>query len=281
MGWSDNLAKVCPHAHCFEEMDMFDAATMFRATGPTILPSLSPSKSPETSSPSKSPSLSPVTSNPTTSNPTVSPSQSPETSSPTATASSSSKSPSDTSASLTIQVVNLALEVDAVASQSTTCYGGVASRAIDGNTNGAWTGGSVQQTCGNDPSSWWMVDLGADKLHMITSVSIHSRTDCCRDMNAYSDIQVLDHSGNVVATQTIAAGDVQSLYNFDFGNAQGRYVRIQKKSSGAINIAEVEVMGFVDTSPTPVMAVTTSPVISSPETIRKVRVQLTKKNTCT
>ena len=83
---SDNLAKVCPHMHRFEETDMFDSATMFRATGPTLAPSLSPTSSPlnPTSSPSSGPTVSPSSSplNPTSS-PSSSPSKAPVTPSPT------------------------------------------------------------------------------------------------------------------------------------------------------------------------------------------------------
>ena len=78
---SDSVAKVCPHMHRFEETDMFDSATMFRATGPTLAPSLSPTSSPlnPTSSPSSGPTVSPSSS---PLNPTSSPSSSPTTSAP-------------------------------------------------------------------------------------------------------------------------------------------------------------------------------------------------------
>jgi len=90
-----------------------------------------------------------------------------------------------------------------------------------------------------------MVDLGANKQYKIQSVSIYNRSDCCMDRNDNSDIQILDESGTVVvATMSIAAGDVKSVYNLNFGSVQGRYVRVQKKSSGTLNIAEVEVIGY-------------------------------------
>jgi hypothetical protein len=139
--------------------------------------------------------------------------------------------------------VNLALQ--GVATQSSTCYGGEASRAIDGNTDGNWRAGSMQHTCSG--TNWWKVDLGADKQHTITSVSIYNRSDCCNNRLTDADVQVLDSFENIVAFQTIEAGDVQAVYNFDFGGVQGRYVRYKKNSSGAFNIAEVEVMGFSST----------------------------------
>jgi len=63
---------------------MFDASTMFRATGPTISPSLSPSKSPVTPSP--------TTDQPTSAEPSLSPSKAPVTGCPTPDGSSSSSS---------------------------------------------------------------------------------------------------------------------------------------------------------------------------------------------
>lgn len=38
--------------------------------------------------------------------------------------------------------------------------GGVSSRAVDGNTNMQWSGGSITHTVGRG-GDWWRVDLGA------------------------------------------------------------------------------------------------------------------------
>ena len=146
--------------------------------------------------------------------------------------------------------INLALkENGAVATQSSTCYGGVASRAIDGNTNGYWNGGSVQHTCVTEESAWWMVDLGSDKkkVNTIQSVALYPRTDCCMDKTTNLDVQILDDDSNVIATRTIESGDIQPVHKLDFGfpsGIDGRYVRVQKKASGDLNLAEVEVAGF-------------------------------------
>ena len=43
--------------------------------------------------------------------------------------------------------------------QSSTGHGGVASRAVDGNTNTNWNGGSCSHTGGRE-NQWWQVDLG-------------------------------------------------------------------------------------------------------------------------
>jgi uncharacterized membrane protein len=232
---SDDLSKVCPHKNSFDETEMFDAASMFRPPGPTMQPSKSPTDAPVTPPPSNSPTAVP-TPEPTAAV-TVSPTPEPTaavTASPTAQPTAAVTTPTQP------VYVNLALE--GAATQSTTCYGGEASRAIDGNTDGTWNNRSVMHTCGG--VNWWMVDLGADKQHTITSVRIYNRTGCCWDRLTDMAVQVLDQSDNIVAFQTIAADDVQLQYNFDFGGVQGRYVRLKRNVSGQFNMAEVEVMGF-------------------------------------
>ncbi|MDD2454924.1 MAG: SUMF1/EgtB/PvdO family nonheme iron enzyme [Kiritimatiellae bacterium] len=48
------------------------------------------------------------------------------------------------------------------ASQSETAHGGVAQRAIDGNKNTRWSGGSITHTPENQSNPWWEVDLRQD-----------------------------------------------------------------------------------------------------------------------
>jgi hypothetical protein len=64
------------------------------------------------------------------------------------------------------------------ATQSSMSAGGVAPRAIDGNSNGAHTGGSVTHTAlQRDP--WWEVELAAPAP--IHRIEIFNRTDCCSE----------------------------------------------------------------------------------------------------
>ena len=269
---SDDLSKVCPHKNSFDETEMFDAASMFRPPGPTMQPSKSPTDAPVTPPPSNSPTAVPtpeptaaVTSSPTpeptaavTASPTPEPTAAVTSSTPEPTAAVTSSTPEPTAAvtvsptaqpteavTTPTQPVYMNLALEGAATQSTTCYGGYASRAIDGNTDGTWGNKSVTHTCSG--VNWWMVDLGADKQHTITSVRIYNRSDCCDDRLTDMLVQVLDQSDNIVAFQTIAADDVQLQYNFDFGGVQGRYVRLKRNISGQFNIAEVEVMGFSST----------------------------------
>ena len=58
--------------------------------------------------------------------------------------------------------------------QRSTCCGGVSSRAVDGNTNGVWTGQSVTHT---QRAGWWRVDL--QQVYEIAEIRVNQRTDCC------------------------------------------------------------------------------------------------------
>merc|ERR1711971_62285 len=128
----------------------------------------------------------------------------------------------------------------AEASQSTTFYGGVASRAIDGGDRYDWGGGSVMHTC-NENNPWWMVDLGVDFMH-VNAVSVYNRGDCCQNRLGNTFLEVLDKDGNVVASKPFEG--VESVYRFNFGNVVGRFVKVNKEQYGVINIAEVKVSGF-------------------------------------
>jgi hypothetical protein len=61
------------------------------------------------------------------------------------------------------------------ASQSSEEWGGVADRAIDGNTEGDFEQGSVTHTSGKSRSPWWKLDL--DKEYPIQAVTLWNRTD--------------------------------------------------------------------------------------------------------
>jgi len=64
------------------------------------------------------------------------------------------------------------------ASQSSTGWGGVASRAIDGNTSGKYTDNSCSHSGGNK-NNWWKADF--HKPYVIASVKIFNRNDCCQE----------------------------------------------------------------------------------------------------
>ena len=69
---------------------------------------------------------------------------------------------------------------------STAAWGGVASRAVDGSTNGAWDANSCTHSEGNGPH-WWRVDLG--RTVDVSAVQLWDRTDSCCN-NRLNDFHV-------------------------------------------------------------------------------------------
>jgi len=61
--------------------------------------------------------------------------------------------------------------------QSCTGWGGVASKAVDGTTDGTYSKGSCTHTKKGDYSPWWAVQLSAQVK--VTTVKVFNRGDCC------------------------------------------------------------------------------------------------------
>lgn len=141
------------------------------------------------------------------------------------------------------------------ARQSSTAYGGAASRAVDGNTAGHYGDFSTTHTAepASEAEPFWEVDLGG--VDPLTGVQIWGRWDCCRTRLA--DI-------HVCASPTPFAGDGLSAALGTPGvsctnlpgpilrsrwidlNVNARYVRVQSGGSAPaaekiISLAEVEV----------------------------------------
>lgn len=146
----------------------------------------------------------------------------------------------------TLRSINVALGKPT--SQSSTLTGGTSARAVDGNTSGDWSTGSVTLT-GTDPEAWWEVDLGSTQA--IQMINIWNRTDCCGDR--LGDFYVLVSpqpftSMNLAATLAqpgvrryrfigaLGAATAIPVY------AQGRYVRVQLSGTNNLSLAEVEVL---------------------------------------
>jgi hypothetical protein len=125
-----------------------------------------------------------------------------------------------------------------------------ASAAVDGNTDGSFSDGSVTAT-NADPNSWWQVDLGASAA--VSSIVIWNRLDCCS--SRLGDYWVFVSDTPFLATDTPAtlqnrAGTFAS-HQTSMPNpsttiaavAQGRYVRVQLSSANYLSLAEVQVFG--------------------------------------
>jgi len=129
--------------------------------------------------------------------------------------------------------------------QSSTATGGEAYRAIDGNTSGIFSSGSVTLTASaNQP--WWQIDLGASAS--IGTINVWSRTDCCALSNFYllvSDDPFVSTSLAAVQSQTGVSsyyfpGTVTTSTSFTIGRT-GRFVRVQLAATAALSLAEVQI----------------------------------------
>jgi alpha-L-fucosidase 2 len=144
------------------------------------------------------------------------------------------------------------LSLNMPVSQSTTGYDGDASRAVDGNTSGAWGNNSVTHTEeGLNTQAWWQVDIGS--VNNIYQVDIYNRTDCCGDRLTNYHIFVSEEpfTGTTVA-ETQAQAGVKDFFQkatastpSSLGiNTRGRYVRIQLDATNTpLSLAEVQVRG--------------------------------------
>jgi uncharacterized protein (TIGR02145 family) len=134
--------------------------------------------------------------------------------------------------------------------QSSTQYGGVPERAVDGNTSGDWDNGSVTHTYYNE-NAWWEVDLGG--IYNINTIELWNRTNSCC-MDRLSDFYVFASDDAFVSKQldvTLNQSNVWDVFKSDYPNPAdifmvnrtARYIRIQNAHSAELNIAEVIVMG--------------------------------------
>ena len=141
--------------------------------------------------------------------------------------------------------VNIALGKSAT--QSSTDKG-VASNAVDGNTDGDFANNSVTETL-SESQPWWEVDLGS--VHSLKEIEIWNRTDCCSSelSNYYvlvSDFPFQPTNLNDLLNdprvsnifQSTSAGTPTTISI----NRTGRYVRIQLQNTGVLNLAEVKVI---------------------------------------
>jgi alpha-L-fucosidase 2 len=135
------------------------------------------------------------------------------------------------------------------ATQSSTSSGASASRAVDGNTNGTFSAGSVTHT-NYDTNAWWQVNLGA--TYQLDSIQLWNRTDCCanRLSNFYVFVSATDMTGrsltSLVNDTTIwrfqVTGQAPTKLHVP-AYVNGRFVRVQLAGSNNLSLAEVQVFG--------------------------------------
>jgi len=136
------------------------------------------------------------------------------------------------------------------ATQVTVAYGGEPSRAVDGNSDGVYSNGSVTHTT-YIKNGWWQVDLG--NIYNISHIVIWNRTDnCCKDRMANFYVMGSQESfESYDLLETLARQDVWSMYEPSFPDPSvllpvsklGRYIRLQLADIREICLAEFIVMG--------------------------------------
>jgi hypothetical protein len=132
-------------------------------------------------------------------------------------------------------------------SQSTTRPGTNADRAVDGNTSGVYSQGSVTHT-NNNIEAWFQVDLG--RRMDIGLIKIFNRTDCCSsrlsNVNVFvSDVDMSERNVTSLINdpsidKAFIAGAASALE--EIGSiGSGRFVKIQLSGTNYLSLAEVEV----------------------------------------
>ncbi|MBP0905409.1 T9SS type A sorting domain-containing protein [Mariniflexile gromovii] len=135
-----------------------------------------------------------------------------------------------------ITATNLAL--DGVATQSSTLHDAEATRAIDGNTNGAFSEGSVTHT-GSDPETYWQVELDAE--YAIGIINIFGRTDsCCLERLSNFTVLVYDADGQLTYSETFDAYPDPSVTS-NANGVQGKIIKVRNNTGSTLSLAEVQV----------------------------------------
>ncbi len=125
--------------------------------------------------------------------------------------------------------------------QSSTGYGGVSSRAVDGYTNGVWKKSSITHT-NREYRPWWQVRLG--KEYAIGEIKIWNRTDnCCVSRLANFDIFIYNDAGKLTYKTTIVETPTSSV-TINAEGAVGSRVRVKLKDTNPLSLAEVQVFEY-------------------------------------
>ena len=122
--------------------------------------------------------------------------------------------------------------------QSSTAFGGDASRAVDGKTDGDFGHQSVTHT-NFQSKPWWQVDL--DKEETIRQINIFNRTDTAQERLSNFHVILLDSFGNEIERKRISAlTNTTAQLAIDYKKA--RFVRIELEGHNALSLAEVQVL---------------------------------------
>lgn len=138
----------------------------------------------------------------------------------------------------TAVATNSNVALNKTATQSSNYDNAGAERAVDGNTNGSYSIGSVTHTQ-NDALSWWMVDLGSN--YHISDIEIWNRAECKERLNNFNVIVLDENQNQVWINSNTSMPDPCVTLNAN--GAVGRYVKVQLTNREFLSLAEVKVYG--------------------------------------
>ena len=152
-------------------------------------------------------------------------------------------------------ITNIAL--GKTATQSKTDYGGVAERAIDGNTNQDYDEGKSISHTGKGDDNWWKLDLGSS--YYIESIKIWNRQDLGSDRLAGKKLFVKgdDSTGESLLLDEFELSG-ESIQTFSIGK-EARYISVE--GDGIVSLAEVEVFGISEDTESTEIGVDDPPVV--------------------
>ena len=149
---------------------------------------------------------------------------------------------------------NLSRKPGTWAAQSSTAFGGVALRAIDGNTDGNFWNNSVTHTNNVGPvqvgppgatssQQWLTIDLGA--IRGVRHVRIYNRTDCCAERLGSITVWGINPGGSGWMNLGGANMNSNPVIEIDLLDVNTQTFWIQKNDSDYLSLAEVQVWGVV------------------------------------
>lgn len=123
--------------------------------------------------------------------------------------------------------------------QSSTFEASDSSRAVDGNTNGQYSAGSVAHT-NLEAGAWWAVNLGAS--HRVEKITLWNRTDGYGERLSNFHVDYLDAKNTVIATKTIS-GTAGESTDIDMSVPGVYSIKVQLNGTNYLSLAEVQVLG--------------------------------------
>eukprot|EP00058_Branchiostoma_floridae_P002515 XP_002588003.1 hypothetical protein BRAFLDRAFT_125400 [Branchiostoma floridae] len=127
---------------------------------------------------------------------------------------------------------------------TSTAWDGAAARAVDGNTDSNYGGGSCTHT-NNEANPSWRVDLGM--TYAIDRVVIYNRRDCCGDRLNNFNIHIGDNPSVLENPKCGGNHQAGNVITVSCSEMQGRYVFIRLPgSSRALTLCEVQVYPCFD-----------------------------------